>query len=118
MIPTILQAGAAVSASEQAVLSTTRVKAGHIFHVLSIAAMDLTTAIATFIEIGILDGTKEIPIDATPGNFPANTSHTVYWPCVLREGQRVYAKFNTPTAGDYIVLYAHGFYERVDHDHP
>ena len=113
MIPVILQAGV-VAAAEETVIETDRVKGGYNFFALSIIAMDKTTAIATLIEIGIIDGTKQIPIDSTPGNFPANTSHTVYWPCILREGQRVYAKFLTPTAGDQLVLYAHGYYDEIE----
>lgn len=116
MIPTILQAGEKAATSAETTINTASVKKGFRFHVLSIIAMDKTSAIATFIEVGILDGTKQIPIDSTPGNFPANTSHTVYWPCILREGQKVYAKFNTATAADDLVLYAHGFYERVRGD--
>ncbi len=79
--------------------------------ILSIAARDQNNAIATYIEIGIMDGTKKILIDSTPGNFPANTSMTLYWPCLLREGQRIYATFTTPSADDKLEVVAHGYTE-------
>jgi len=113
MIPGILQAGAVVAISGDKVVETERVKPGFVFHCLSIVARDLTSAVATFIEIGVLDGTKQIPIDSTPGNFPANTTHTVYWPCIVNEGQKIYAKFSEATAGDKLEVFAHGFYEEL-----
>ena len=113
MIPGILQAGRVSSGTDIITVSTERVKPGFMFHALSIVARDINNAVATYIEVGILDGTKEIPIDSTPGNFPANTTHTVYWPCIIAEGQMVYAKFNAPTAGDKCEVYAHGFYEEM-----
>ena len=100
-----------VAAAEVTTLMTPKVPDGHLFTALSIMAMDETTAIANLIEIGIIDGTAKIPIDATPGNFPAGTSLTLYWPCLLRPGQAVYAKFNIPTAGDILRLVAHGYVE-------
>lgn len=74
----------------------------------SVMAMDLDTKIDTYIEIGIMDGKKKIPIDSTPGSFAAQTSHTIYWPCVLTAGQRVYATFATPTDGDRLKVVAFG----------
>jgi hypothetical protein len=86
----------------------------HLFTALSIMAMDEDTAIATLIEIGIREGTINIPIDSTPGAFPAATSMTIYWACVLKPGQAFYAKFATPAAGDHLRLIAHGYVERLD----
>lgn len=112
MFPGILQAGSVAATSAAKTIHTERVKPGLIFHALSIVARDIDSAISGFIEVGILDGSKEIPIDSTPGSFPANTTHTVYWPCILTEGQKVYATFSTATAGDKLEVYAHGYYER------
>lgn len=111
MIPAILVGAGTASSSAETVITTESVKPNAIFTALSVMAMDETTAIATLIEIGVMDGTRQIPIDSTPGNFPAKTSHTIYWPSMLREGQRFYAKFLTPTEGDHLIISAHGFYE-------
>ena len=111
MIPAILVGAGIASSSAEIVITTESVKPNAIFTALSVMAMDETTAIATLIEIGVMDGTRQIPIDSTPGNFPAKTSHTIYWPSMLREGQRFYAKFLTPTEGDHLIISAHGFYE-------
>ncbi|HPS39795.1 MAG TPA: hypothetical protein PL124_10315 [Candidatus Cloacimonadota bacterium] len=118
MIPSILVgAGIAASAAET-VITTESVRPNAIFTALSVMAMNETSAIATLIEIGVMDGTRQIPIDSTPGNFPAKTSHTIYWPSMLREGQRFYAKFLTPSEGDHLIISAHGFYEVEDHERP
>jgi hypothetical protein len=110
MQPCILD-NSVVAAAEVTTLLTAPIPCGMVFKAYSVAALDEDTAIATRIEIGVRDGTKDIPIDSTPGNFPAATSMTLYWPCVLREGQRVYAKFVTPTAGDHLRVIAHGVLE-------
>jgi hypothetical protein len=102
-----------VAAAEVTTLITPKVPDGRMFTALSIMAMDQDTAIATLIEIGITDGITRIPIDSAPGNFPAATSMTLYWPCIVRPGQAIYAKFNTPAAGDHLRLVAHGYTERV-----
>ena len=118
MIPSILVgAGIAASAAET-VITTESVRPNAIFTALSVMAMNETSAIATLIEIGVMDGTRQIPIDSTPGNFPAKTSHTIYWPSMLREGQRFYAKFLTPSEGDHLIISALGFYEVEDHERP
>jgi len=118
MIPAILVGSGIASEAAEKVITTESVKPGAIFTALSVMAMDETTAIATLIEIGVMDGTRQIPIDSTPGNFPADTSHTIYWPSMLREGQRFYAKFLTPSIGDHLIISAHGFYEEEDHARP
>lgn len=106
-----------VAAAEVTTLITPAVPDRHIFKAHSIMAIDQDNAIATLIEIGIIDGTIKIPIDSTPGSFPAGTSMTLYWPCVLLPGQAVYAKFATPAAGDHLRLVAHGVVERYnDHE--
>lgn len=106
-----------VAAAEVTTLITPVVPDRHIFTAHSIMAMDQDTAIATSIEIGVIDGTTKIPIDSTPGNFPAGTSLTLYWPAVLLPGQAFYAKFTTPAAGDHLRLVAHGVVERyIDHE--
>ena len=110
MIPAILENGA-IAAAEVTTLKTPLVVPGHVMTVLSCMAMDEESAIATSIEIGIIDGTRLIPVDSTPGNFPAGTSHTLFWPCLLLPGQGMYAKFTTPTAGDQLRIVAHGFVE-------
>lgn len=118
MIPAILVGSGIASAASEKVITTESVKPGAIFTAFSVMAMDETSAIATLIEIGVMDGTRQIPIDSTPGNFPAGTSHTIYWPSMLMEGQRFYAKFLTPTEGDHLIINAHGFYEDEDHAGP
>jgi hypothetical protein len=118
MIPAILSgSGIAVSAAET-VITSESASPGVIFTALSVMAQDEDNAIATLIEIGVMDGTRQIPIDSTPGNFPAKTSHTIYWPCMLLPGQKFYAKFLTPTEGDHLSIAAHGFYEFMEKCHP
>lgn len=114
MLPAILVGGDIASSAVETVITTEKVRPGVMFTALSVMAKDETSAIATLIEIGVMDGTRQIPIDSTPGNFPANTSHTIYWPSILREGQCFYAKFLTPTSGDQLMISAHGFYEEVE----
>lgn len=107
MRPLILEAGS-VAAAAITVVKTDVISPGQMFFCYSAMAMDLTSAIATYIEIGLFSGTRLVPIDSTPGSFAANTSHTIYWPFVLGPGQGVYAKFATPTADDKLVVVANG----------
>lgn len=118
MIPVILSGGSVASSSAEVVITTDAVAPRMMFTALSIMAMDEDSAIATLIEIGVLDGSKRIPIDSTPGSYPAATSHTIYWPSMLLPGQRYYAKFLTPTAGDHLSIVAHGYCEIVDMRRP
>jgi hypothetical protein len=106
-----------IAAAVVTTVTTPKVPPDCTFVVYSVLAMDLTTAISTAIEIGIQDGTKCIPIDSTPGSFAAGTSHTIYWPCILQEGQAIYAKFSTPTAGDRLVVNAFGLVNRTREGH-
>ena len=114
MIPVILVGSGIAASAAETVIKTETARPCHIFTALSVMAMDEDNAIATLIEIGVLDGTRQIPIDSTPGNFPAKTSHTIYWPSMLRPGQAFYAKFLTPTEGDHLKISAHGFVEEID----
>lgn len=107
MRPMVLEAGV-VAAAEVTVLKSEVIGPGQMFQAYSVMAKDETTAISTYIEIGIFSGTRLIPIDCTAGSFAANTSHTIYWPCVVGPGQGIYAKFATPTAGDNLMLVAAG----------
>src|SRR5574344_940043 len=107
MRPMMFEAGV-VAAAEITTLKTDVVGPGQLFQCHSIMARDETTAIATYIEIGIFSGTRLIPIDCTAGSFAAKVSHTLYWPFVLGPGQGMYAIFATPTAGDILTLVANG----------
>jgi hypothetical protein len=110
---TLTLRGSEIATAAVTIVKTNRVPADKIFTALSIMAMDLDSVIVTLIEIGVVDGTSLTPIDSTPGSFPPATSLTVYWPCILREGQCVYAKFDTPTAKDRLCVVAHGYTEDV-----
>lgn len=110
MIPVILEGGT-VAAAEETLIKTSPVTSGQVMTVLSALARDLTSAIATRIEIGVLDGSREIPFYAGAGSFAAKIPAVVYWPCILMPGQAVYARFLTPTAGDLLEVVAHGFVE-------
>ena len=116
MLPVILVGSGIAASAAETVIETESVAPGVIYTALSVMAMDETSAIATLIEIGVMDGTRQIPIDSTPGNFPAKTSHTIYWPSMLLPGQRFYAKFLTPTEGDHLMISAHGFIEEMQDD--
>ena len=108
--PCVLECGK-VAAAEVTTIRTPPV-ADHCFMTISaICAVDKTTAIATYIEIGIDDSGRLIPIQSKAGSFTANVSHSIDYPVVLKSGQRVYATFATPTAGDQLALYAHGVVE-------
>jgi hypothetical protein len=112
MIPYVLEGGV-VAAAEVTIVKTPLIGPNLMFTSLSVLAMDDDNIIATFIEIGIINGTKLIPIDSTPGPFPANTSMTIYWPCMLGAGQGIYAKFSTPTDGDRLTVISHGILEKA-----
>lgn len=107
MRPMMFEAGV-VAAAAITTLKTDVVGPGQIFQCYSVIARDETTAIATYIEIGIFSGTRLIPIDCTAGLFAAKISHTLYWPFVLGPGQGIYAIFATPTEGDQLTLVANG----------
>lgn len=107
MRPMMFEAGV-VAAAEITTLKTDVVGPGQLFQCHSIMARDKTTKIDTYIEIGILSGTRLIPIDCTAGSFAAMVSHTLYWPFALGPGQGMYAIFATPTAGDILELVANG----------
>lgn len=107
MRPMMFEAGV-VAAAEITTLKTDVVGPGQLFQCHSIMARDETTAIATYIEIGIFSGTRLIPIDCMAGSFAAKVSHTLYWPFALGPGQGMYAIFATPTAGDILTLVANG----------
>lgn len=113
MKPTTLRGEAVAVAAVVTTLKTNVVADDCIFTALSVMAMDIDNAIATIIEIGVFDGSSLTPIDATPGSFPANTSMTIYWPCLVQAGQGIYAKFTTPIIGDRLRVIAHGYSERV-----
>ena len=110
MMPVILEGGV-VAAAEETLVKTSPVAPGCVMTVLSVLARDKTTAISTRIEIGVLDGSREIPFYAGAGSFAAMIPAVVYWPCILMPGQAVYARFLTPTAGDVLEVIAHGFVE-------
>ena len=108
--PCVLEGGK-VAAAEVTTIKTSPV-ADHCFMTVSaICAIDFTTKIDTYIEIGIDDSGRLIPIQSTAGSFAANVSHSIDYPVVLKAGQRIYAKFATPTAGDQLAVYAHGVVE-------
>ena len=108
--PCVLECGK-TAAAEITTIRTPLV-ADHCFMTITaICAIDYTTQIATYIEIGIEDSGRLLPIQSKAGAFAANVSHTIDYPVVLKAGQRVYAKFATPTAGDQLALYAHGVVE-------
>lgn len=107
MRPMMFEAGV-VAAAEITTLKTDVVGPGQLFQCHSIMARDKTTKIDTYIEIGILSGTRLIPIDCTAGSFAAMISHTLYWPFTLGPGQGMYAVFATPTDGDMLELVANG----------
>jgi hypothetical protein len=112
MIPHVLEGGV-VAAAEETIVKTPSIGLGLMYTAFSTMAMDLDSAIATLIEIGVYDGVKLIPIDSTPGSFAAKTSMTLYWPCMLKAGQGIYAKFLTPTAGDKLIVVSHGAIEKA-----
>lgn len=109
MIPCILQNEVIAAGAVITRVSTPPVVHGHVFTAMSVAAIDRDTTVATSVEIGVLDGSAEIPIDATDGPFPIGVSHTLYWPSMLLPGQSYYAKFSTPAQGDRLFIVAHGY---------
>jgi len=108
MMPIILE-GSAISAAAVTTIKTNPVANGVCAVILSVMAVDKTSNIANSIEIGILEGTREIPVASQAGTITKGTGFSVRTPCVLREGQRIYAKFDVPSSGDKLVVVAHGF---------
>ena len=108
MFPNILSGSLIAPASAVQVVQTEPVQAGYLMIAASMVAYDADNAIATSIEIGIVDGTRLIPIDITAGSFAAGISHTSFWQSYLGPGQRVYARFLTPTQGDHLYVFGHG----------
>ena len=101
--------GSKVAAAEVTTVETNPVADFFIFITLQAFARDVDSAISTSIEIGIMNGTKKTPIDCSPGSFAANISHNVFWPAVLLPGDKLYATFSTPSAGDHLEVIGHGF---------
>jgi len=108
MMPIILE-GSAISAAAVTTIQTNPISDGVCAVILSVMAVDKKSAISGSIELGIVEGTRLIPVASQAGPITANTSFNVRVPCVLREGQRIYAKFSTPASGDELVVIAHGF---------
>jgi hypothetical protein len=75
--------GNAIATAVETVVKTSPVPSNMLFTALSVLAMDEDNEISSLIEIGVSDGTSLTPIDSTPGPFPASTSMTVYWSCML-----------------------------------
>ena len=111
--PIILEAGKICTASADTYLTTSPVPACKMFTCMSLAAIDYTHGISTRLELGVLDGMAYIPIRSQKGPFLRQTSGNAEYPIHVLPGQRLYALFVTPTQGDDIRLYAHGYLTEV-----
>ena len=107
--PFSLEAGRICSASTETYLETDNVPNNKLFICMSLAAIDRTHAIGTRLELGVVDGKAYMPVRSQKGPFPAKTSGNAEYPVMVLSGQRLYALFVTPAAGDDIRLYAHGY---------
>lgn len=112
--PLILEAGKIAPSAVDTYLETDAIPCGKQFTCMSFAAIDNTHGIATRLEIGIVDGRAYIPIRSQKGPFLRKTSGNAEYPVIVLPGQRLYAKFCTPQAGDDLRLYAHGYLSEVD----
>lgn len=108
MMPIILE-GSVIASAAVTTLPTSRLSPGCCAVILSAMAVDKTSTIANSIEIGVLEGTKEIPVSSKAGSFDAKTSYCIQYPCVLKEGQAIYARFDVPSNNDELYVVAHGY---------
>ena len=111
MFGPVVLSGGVVAAAEVTTIFTESVADGCMMSISAICAVDPDSAIATYIEIGVKQGSRLMPIASKAGSFAANVSHSIDYPVVLLPGQQIYAKFATPTAGDKLAVYAYGVVE-------
>lgn len=111
--PMILESGKICSSAVDTYLYTDSVPNCKMFTCLSLAAINFTHGIATRLEVGVLDGRAHIPVRSQPGSFPAKTSGNTEFPIIVLPGQKLYALFVTPQAGDDLRMYAHGYISEV-----
>jgi hypothetical protein len=89
-------------------LESAPVPKGNVFIAFAVMAKDETTAIPTSLHIGIKDGSALFPLSSFAGAIDAEDGlyNIGFW--FLSEGQQIYAKFTTPTAGDKLLLTTNG----------
>lgn len=114
--PFILESGKIASSSVATYLETDNIPHNRLFTCMSLAAFDMTHGIGTRLELGIVDGKAYIPVRSQKGPFPLRTSGNAEYPIMVLPGQRLYAMFVTPSAGDDLRLYAHGYLTEVKPD--
>jgi len=76
-----------------------------------IAAWNVTSIVATFLELGIKSGDEYIPLVNFAGNVAAGLIKSLDYPITIGPDQDIYAKFNDATGGDILHLVALGGYE-------
>jgi len=114
--PFILEAGLIALSASDTYLETSPIPNNKLFTCMSLAAIDMSHGIGTRLELGIVDGRAYVPIRSKKGPFPLKTSGNAEYPVMVLPGQRLYALFVTPSAGDDLRLYGHGYLTEVKHD--
>jgi hypothetical protein len=113
MEPYVLEGYNPAAGAEVTTVVTNIVPRGCLFYILSIMTRDVSSATSTLQEKGIVDGTRQLPLDSSTVAGTANISHTIREPCILKEGQAIYGKFTTASAGDKLEVIAHGYLIRL-----
>ena len=114
--PFILESGKIAPSASDTYLETDCIPNNKLFTCMSLAAMDVSHGFGTRLELGVVDGKAYMPVRSQPGPFHAKTSGNAEYPVMVLPGQRLYALFVTPSAGDDLRLYAHGYLTEVKHD--
>lgn len=104
----VLEAEGIVDSTGKITIKTPLVPPYGILRVCSILARDLDHDVSTSVELGVVSGTREIPIAITTTSLSKATGWYLEWRGFVDQGNGLYATFTGATQGDRVRLIVHG----------
>lgn len=108
MIPVVFEKHVKASATTETLI-TNPVPAGFLFVCKGIYAVDDNNIVTGGIKLAISSSTAIIPIDRVIGSIAAGDPVVYSDEVVIGPEQSIAAVFGSPTSGDKLHLYAHGY---------